>query len=132
MKRSIMVLCNWLMLQTFFLLKKLIHSTCYKINTEVDFEHGIFTILMLVLKGAIYALFYMTCHVQFIIGLPDISNTWHGCIHKHICYVTYLRHNRWEINLTYRVKMEYWWNFWLELLLISYLHTPQDLFFKSL
>ena len=45
----------------------------YKINTEVDF--GKFSILMLVLKGAIYALFYMTCHVQFIIGLPDISNT---------------------------------------------------------
>ena len=47
----------------------------YKINTEVDFGNGIFSILMLVLKGAIYALFYMTCHVQFIIGLPDISNT---------------------------------------------------------
>ena len=46
-------------------------GTYYKINSEVD----LFTILMLVLKGAIYALFYMTCHVQFIIGLPDISNT---------------------------------------------------------
>ena len=50
-------------------------GTYHKINTEVDFGNGIFTILMLVLKGAIYALFYMTCHVQFIIGLPDISNT---------------------------------------------------------
>ena len=78
---------------------------------------------MLVLKGAIYALFYMTCHVQFIIGLPDISNTWHGCIHTHICYVTYLTHKRWEIQ-PYLTRSK--WNmgeiFGLNFYL-SYLHT---------